>query len=353
MKAIPETDQALTSQMIEKTVNQVVRDLAKTMSWALGLAVAFLTVCFGLIGWRRQKQFSTAINRVVTSLGDLQSLQGSPMMAGARTVDPETPRALPNNGSSPFADYQLDSIKGMIADCYWTAKDSYALWIWKNLDFTQRTELLESLPYMREYSASLGNVPEKQFPFFDHAYYLKPFKLFMTSQEDLVQVVQAYPSTWHKLSPLRQAELSLGLEEKLKCMSVPSNDSAQTNTFPASALRTLSVQGTWGNLKDEDERELLRNPELVPKQIRGQIKSLVWLSLLPEERIREKFEKLDAQSLASAWVGPEDMLTRLENYLPDKKKALLKGYKSRIPAQRESPAFIWLWEESLKDESAA
>lgn len=353
MKVIPETNEALTNQLIERTVSKVVNDLAQTISWAVGVAVAVLLLCFGFVGWRRQKQFSQAINRVVTSLSDLQSPQNAAVMnSSLRQAEKAPPKALTSPTGSIFGGYELESIQAMLADCYWTEKDGYAVWIWKNLDFTQRNTLLETLPYMKNYSISLTDVPEKQFPFFDHAYYLRPQKLHLTSQEDLLQVVEAYPSTWHKLSPLRQAEITLPLEEKIKCMNVSVKDADQAHTFPQSKLRMLTIKGSWGELKEEDEKQIHINPDLVPRDMRGQIKSLVWLNLLPDERIKEKLERLDAQSLASAWVGPEEMLARLENLLPEKKKALLQGYRSRVTAQRESPAFVWLWEESLKDESA-
>lgn len=350
MKVIPEANHILQTHLIEKTAQQVIQALSQTLGWALGATVLFLTVCFGFIGWRRQQQFSAAINRVVSSLNELQTPQ-MPVGPASRAVDHEPTRALTSSGTSPLEGYKMDSIKSMISDCYWTNKDSYAVWVWRSLDFNQRTEVLESLPFMKAYSMYLSDLSEKQFPFFDHSYYLRPQNLLMTSQEDLAQVVQAYPSTWHKLSPLRQAELPITLEEKLKCMNVSMKESDQTNSFPQSSLRTLFIKGSWGELKDEDEMKLLKNPEIVPKDVRGQIKSLVWLTLLPEEHIREKFEKLDARSLATAWVGPEDMLARLEGYLPEKKRELLKGYKTRIPANRDSSAFLWLWEESLKDEA--
>jgi hypothetical protein len=106
--------------------------------------------------------------------------------------------------------------------------------------------------------------------------------------------------------------------------------------------------GSWGDLSVEDEVSLLKNPQVVPIALRGQIKSLVWLSLLPEEEIRAKLEQVDAKSLASAWVGPEEMLDRLESFLPERKKELLRNYRQRITAQRDSDSFVWLWEESLK-----
>ncbi len=289
------------------------------------------------------------MTRLIKSLGDLG-------VAGAATpmTLPEAPsrsrdRAAVSAGAeTSFKSYQLSSLISMISDCYWSDEDSYAAWIWGRMDVEQRRQLLENMPFMADYSNFLADKESSPFPYVNHAYYLNPLPCNMTSQKDMTELVRVDNSLWHILSPIRQAHLQLRLEERIRCMSAP-HKKYEKLVFTDSQMRALSVSGQWGDLSADDETQLLKDPWSVPVHLRSQIKSLVWLSTLPEEKIKEKLEKLDAKSLATAWVGPEELLNRLEGFLPEKKRELIRAYKDRIPATRDSDAFNWLWEESIKD----
>ncbi len=348
MKSIPMLEGGVTEDFLEKTVQKVVRDMGQFVGLTMALGLLSIGLLVLLLNWRRQKQFSQEIGKIVTSLADLQYSSPATPMTQVSAKEESMPLIGSSNHSS-LAGLQLESFAAMIADCYWTKKDAYAAWLWKNLDFSQRERLLEVLPYMPSYSAFVSEQEGKVFPFTDHAYYLRPAPLMLTSQEDLAKILHEQPSSWHKLSPLRQGEIELGLEEKLRCMSQTNDSGSDPIHYPVSILRSLVTKGNWGELSAQDEENLFRNPDLVPKVFRSQIKSLIWLGLLPEEEIRAKLEKLDARTLATAWVGPEDLLRRLEMSLPDKKRELLKNYHGKVSANRQSSAFNLLWEESLKE----
>lgn len=355
MKAIPIIENNMISpEALDKTLQKVVKDLGYTFAGILLVALVIGVLVIVTVNARRNRQFANEVDRIVESLKDLQWMgtggggnTASTSSLSHRDVS-EDSRFLSGPGGVSFSVYNLRSLKAMISDCYWTEKDEYASWIWKKMDFNQRSELLGTLPYIEAYSRYLSEIPAMPFPHFDHAYYVKPFEMSMTSQEDLAKFTRGAPVVWNLISPLRQSCLPLRLEEKLDCLKSSSGAILQNPIFPTSTPRDLSVMGSWGDLSVEDEETLLKNPHVVPISMRGQIKSLVWLSLLPEEEIRLKLEQVDAKSLASAWVGPEGMLNHLETLLPDKKKELLRNYRQRIPAQRDSDSFVWLWEESLK-----
>ena len=355
MKAIPIIENNMISpEALDKTLQKVVKDLGYQFAGILSVAFVIGILVMLVLSIRRNRQFAGEVDRIVESLKDLQWIgsggnnnSSASASISHRDVSDES-RLLSGSGGVSFSVYNLSSLKAMISDCYWAEKDEYASWIWKKMDFNQRSELLGALPFIEGYSRYLSEIPAVPFPHFDHAYYVKPFEMSMTSQEDLAQFTRSMPVVWNLISPLRQSCLPLRLEEKLDCLKSSSGIILQNPIFPVSVPRDLFVMGSWGDLSVEDEVSLLKNPQVVPIALRGQIKSLVWLSLLPEEEIRAKLEQVDAKSLASAWVGPEEMLDRLESFLPERKKELLRNYRQRITAQRDSDSFVWLWEESLK-----
>lgn len=355
MKAIPIIENNMISpEALDKTLQKVVKDLGYQFAGILSVAFVIGILVMLVLSIRRNRQFAGEVDRIVESLKDLQWIgsggnnnNSASASISHRDVSDES-RFLSGSGGVSFSVYNLSSLKAMISDCYWAEKDEYASWIWKKMDFNQRSELLGALPFIEAYSRYLSEIPAVPFPHFDHAYYVKPFEMSMTSQEDLAQFTRSTPVVWNLISPLRQSCLPLRLEEKLDCLKSSSGIVLQNPIFPVSVPRDLFVMGSWGDLSVEDEVSLLKNPQVVPIALRGQIKSLVWLSLLPEEEIRAKLEQVDAKSLASAWVGPEEMLDRLESFLPERKKELLRNYRQRITAQRDSDSFVWLWEESLK-----
>lgn len=102
----------------------------------------------------------------------------------------------------------------------------------------------------------------------------------------------------------------------------------------------------------EDEALLFRSPELAPAPLRKQLRSLVWLAHRDDETIRKVLARFDARSLASVWVGPDEVLKRLEQQIPEKKLKLLANYRQKDSPSRQSPTFDALVEEGLRDEAA-
>jgi hypothetical protein len=144
----------------------------------------------------------------------------------------------------------------------------------------------------------------------------------------------------------------LGLDEKMKALQAPA---PKTKTFSAqskSALRALSARPSWGDISSEDELAIYNNPAMIPDPMKQHIRSLVWLAQKNKQHIQKILSKYDARELASAWVGPDELLKTLEGSLPEKKLKLLQTYKEKVNPSRQSEIYQLLVDEGLKNEAA-
>jgi hypothetical protein len=90
----------------------------------------------------------------------------------------------------------------------------------------------------------------------------------------------------------------------------------------------------------------------VPVALRENIQTLVWLAQKDDAFIQKTLSRYDARSLASAWVGPEAVLKKLEAQLPEKKLKLLLNYREKTIPSRHSDAYASLVAEGFKNEAA-
>lgn len=244
-------------------------------------------------------------------------------------------------------------LKELFADCYWCQEDGYAHWLWKQLDSPQKTNLLAQWILLKDYSLSFVEAEPLELSYHEHPYYLDPLELFQLSQEDLCQLTRQELALWHFLSPMRQQNLPLTLEERLKAVQTkPDSKKPQFPDRKPSTPRTLEARISWGDLTSEDERSLFDHPDMVPVALREHIQSLVWLAQKEEAYIQKVLLRYDARSLASAWVGPEEVLKKLEAQLPEKKLKLLLTYIEKQTPTRHSEIYTSLVAEGLKNEAA-
>jgi hypothetical protein len=204
---------------------------------------------------------------------------------------------------------------------------------------------------MKDYSLYCVDIRPNELSYHEHPYYLAPRGLLWTSQEDLSSQVRKDFSLWHFLSPMRQQNLPLNLEERLTAVQTKP-DSKKSFSEGHSPLRILEAKLTWKDLSSEDEATLLNHPEMVPVTMRRNIRSLVWLVQKDDVFIQKALARYDARSLALAWIGPEDLLKKLEAHLPEKKLKLLLNYKEKMAPSRSSDAYASLVAEGFKNEAA-
>jgi hypothetical protein len=291
-------------------------------------------------------QFKALSEAVANSTG---SALLPPMANAARGVSEPSNEPV---DSTPFEHWTTAGLKELFADVYWCELDGYAHWLWKNLSGRQRTELLQALPYMKQYCDYFVEMEAIAHPFHEHPYYLEPLTLAQVSQDDLGDLVKKEPALWKSLSPMRRQRLALSLSEKIAAIQSVSSAKPPDLRTLKSPLRALKAVSVWGEVSQQDEKTIFQDPSVVPSEIRQHVRSIVWLAKKDREFIRRTLEKFDARSLASAWVGPEDVLRALEIHLPEKKLKLVHNYRSRVAPSRSSEIYQFLVEEGLKDEAA-
>lgn len=371
LKAIPIAKNKITVEY-KKPKDQIPKDPAKPNLDPQSLAViaqdaissmmkvfgslfgATLLVLFGFLfhqNSKKMKEFKLQVQLLTAAFADRAPM---PLPAAAAAGGNKSSYDTGGNGRKnreATQNLSLASLKELFADAYWCREDAYASWLWKNLESEQKTQLLNELSFMKDYSLFCVDIRPSELSYHEHPYYLSPRGLLWTSQEDLSAQVRQDFGLWHFLSPMRQQNLPLVLEERLTAVQTKP-ESKNTLIEAQSPLRTLEAKLSWKDLSSEDEATLLNHPEMVPVAMRANIRSLVWLVQKDEAFIQKALARYDARSLALAWVGPESLLKKLEAQLPEKKLKLLLNYKEKMAPSRNSDAYASLVAEGFKNEAA-
>lgn len=349
-------------RFIEDISNRIqvksLNDLVEKNSWRFTLWLMFITIStvfavFGFIFYLNKKkmnEFKEQMNLLTKAFLDNSGDRSSvPLERGGPKLN-DSARNQNSNLSqveNSFAKMKFITLRELIADCYWTEHDSYASFIWRKISLEQKQEMISQVPYMKNYSQWLVEVPAQEEAYHEHPYFLDPSQLWEVSQMDLAQEVEKNKSLWHLLSPLRQNQLPLKLEEKIA--AVQSRPLKEKILFQRKSLyRELGAISHFGELTNEDELAIFENPNLVPDQLKSQVKTLVWLTLCDQAKQEKILNQFDARSLAAAWVGPEILLHALEKRIPEKKMKMLQNYRTRLVPSRNSSAYQQIVEESLK-----
>ena len=99
------------------------------------------------------------------------------------------------------------------------------------------------------------------------------------------------------------------------------------------------------SLEDEVQLTSLENLSLGDKK---KIRSLKWLLELPKEECERIFKQLPAQTLAQAWIGPDDLLKALSQFIPEKKLKMVQSYRARLQPHRHSSGFEYIFSETMR-----
>jgi hypothetical protein len=336
------------SQIAHESIESI-NSIAKILFGSLGLFLLLVVVGSFLYSSRKMKEFKEQFNLLAKAISEGsggQQQNRAPLAAAASTSSSASGA---NNGLSRLP---LNAITELLADCYWCEEDTYAHWLWKTLSPEQRSETLNTLPFMKDYSLYFVQGPTLELGYHDHPYYLRPSSCAHLSMAAVNKSLKEDLGLWKQLSPIRQSHTNINLESKLKAMQSTSKTAPDWSKIPATASRILKTKAAWGDISLTDESLLYSNPTLVPVAMKENIRSLVWLAHKDRGVIEKILSKYDARSLASAWIGSEEILKKLEEGLPEKKLKLLQTYRERSPATRLSEVYQELVEEGLKDEAA-
>jgi hypothetical protein len=350
---------------LQDAMNAVANQTLLTFAWILTAALGGSLVIFiafsTLTNARLLREFRQHFSALSTALSEGKMGGASRPTREEMTDNDRVTSAVAQSPSSErersFENLPLNSLSELFADCYWCERDGYAAWLWQRLAVEQRKSLLTSLPFMSDYCAYIIALPATAASDHNHPYYLNPLALARLSQEDLAALVRQKPGLWHALSPLRQARLPLSLREKISALQASpmpeaADLSAAVKNSP-SPLRKLAIRPPWSEISLADEKSIFENPDSIPLEFRPHLKSLVWLALREPEVIKKALGPFDARSLATAWIGPKEALSRLEEALPEKKLKLLQTYLPKIQPDRHSEAYLALVEEGLYAEESA
>lgn len=342
----------LDPQSLAVIAQDAISSMMKVLGSLFGATLLVLIAFMFHQNSKKMKEFKMQIQLLTAAFAERAPMP-LPSAAGtsANKNSYDTPNAGSGKNSEALLKLSVASLKELFADSYWCREDAYASWLWKNLESSQKTTLLNDLSFMKDYSLYCVDIRPAELSYHEHPYYLDPHGLLWTSQEDMTSQVREDLGLWHQLSPMRQLNLPLTLEERLNAVQMKST--AQKKFKEAqSPLRVLEAKLSWRDLSTEDEATLLNHPEMVPVAMRENIRSLVWLGQKDEAFIQKVLSRYDARSLALAWIGPEDLLKKLEAQLPEKKLKLLLNYKEKMAPSRHSDAYASLVAEGFKNEAA-
>lgn len=347
LKAAPlDIPQPLDPKSLTDIFHQSVIFAGQILAGLLGACLLLLVLFHSYTNRRTLKEFRNQISSLNQTLADL-SLGGNagPTMA---PVARQTPSSADPSSRKDWSQLPSHTLSEIFADCYWCEEDGYAHWLWKQLPTEAKAKLLQELSFMRDYSLSFMNTEAEQAFHHEHPCYLDPMNLVKISQADLSKIVRDELSLWHSLSPMRQQNLPLSLQDKLTALQSSPSAKKKAAWAVVSAPRVLEYKPTWGEISETEELAIFENPSLVPEELRTHVKSLAWLAHRDPEFVRETLSKYDARTLASVWSAPAPILEKLEACLPEKKLKLMKNYAGKSIIDRQSPVFESLVEEGLR-----
>lgn len=349
-------DAQIVKDIDAKTLNEIASRSVDTLTTKMiylfsSMMLLIFTGC-AYISHRRMKDFRAQMSLLTSAVAE----NAVPSLG----FSPESPLSVaPSYGE--HLQYRINSLQGLsdqtlialLSDCYWCHEDGQAAWIWRRLDSKQKYRLIEAHEFLKKYSYSLQGAKEQESSLFEDPFYYHPQNYEHLSNQDLAQVVQKNFSLWHLLSPLRQNQLPLPLEKKLAIRGSSHNVSSYDfSKLPKSSERVLGKESVVTNISLDDEIKILENPEIIPKNQRKYVPTLVWLAQKDSEALKSILAKYDARTLASAWIAPEDTLKKLEACLPERKAKMVRSYLTRSLPTRNSGAFRNLYLEGLHEDAA-
>lgn len=226
-----------------------------------------------------------------------------------------------------------EAAEALIADCYWSQLDGYASWLWSQLPAAQKQKIIADLPFGFAYARILyAQLPEPG-TYHRHPAYAKPLSLNLVSNEDLKNIVNKNHGLWKWLSPIRQQQLNVSLQERLKFENADAPKPERISGSPSS-LRELAAP--WGSfeLTLSDEEYLLEHPDSVNMDQRAHLLTWIWLYRCEPSFQEQALTRYSAEDLASCWVGPEEVMNSLLARMPERKQKMVLEYKEQLKPSR-------------------
>ena len=348
---LPEVNTTLQAHDISKITEQFTENLSKAILYSLLSICLFSALVLFIYARNRSKNQKNSSDQIASALAQIGQ-NGLGASASTEATLPASLQNLPNVVNSSAQNWESEksqinelptaSLKELFADCYWSGLDSYAHFIWQNLSFDKKSQLLSQLPFLKKYAEHFSQVGPAELNHHNHPYYFNPSILNHLSNTHIHQMLEKNLNLWPTLGPIRQAQMPLKFEQRLKALEFSAANTAVLSKWEnqkASPERLLPLTSQSIYLSEAEEKTILQNTALVPEKFQSLIKSLLWLALSDEKTIADTLARYDARTLASGWVAHPDILQKLESCLPEKKLKLLTTYKERALASKDSPLY--------------
>ncbi|RYZ56257.1 MAG: hypothetical protein EOP07_12805 [Proteobacteria bacterium] len=301
---------------------------------------------------------STSIKAFQRSMESLAQNQDS--KASERPVENRSPAFQPESkgreSSTTASDIQQmiqqmpeGSLLSLLTDCYWTEEDAYAGFLWKRIPYNLRLQLIDHMPALFEYGSYVTELEEIDLGMEQDPSYLVPLPVHDVNMEQLTTQLRLYPSLYTRLSVMRKKALHLYANERLNFHRMDASQlprEPQSLSFDQSPARVLKKKLKLHASTFAQEMELL-TLKTVDIDVVEALPSLGWLLLLPLGTAEKILQPFSAKDLASAWVGPEEVLAALEKKVGPKKYALMLSYRSKLSPSRSSDCFLRIHDEAI------
>lgn len=311
---------------------------------AFGALVLVLLLGFGLLNrvvGGMKATLDAGVGRLASSLES-----GGFGGGGATAAQPAAPTtiqaSLSSSGGNIFENLSEEGLLALMSDCYWSEQDTYGAYVWHRIPVKARRGLLTKLNFLPEYTSYLSSVEEANLNLEQDPYYLSPLELASVDNKALTDLVRKNPGLLNTLSSLRVNNLDLKPVERIglaKKASEAGHSPANIGTPNPSQARKLKKKVQIQIRNIAEEKEILASKDITPEIMEGAV-SLGWLAKLSDTVITDVLSIYTAKQLASAWIGPPEVLDKLASQIPKKKLELLDSYRTSANPSRESQTFI-------------
>ncbi|MGK5084270.1 hypothetical protein WDW37_13320 [Bdellovibrionota bacterium FG-1] len=276
--------------------------------------------------------------------GTFRETENTQVSQGAQSGEPGT------TGSELYNSFTDEGLLALLTDCYWSECDEYGAYLWRRIPVPRKKALLDAAPFLQDYAGHLQNQAENNLKNDQDPYYIFPLPVWHLDNAVLTDVVRKNKSLFSKLSSLRIESMSFTALERIELARGGVDRLTQPPDFAGlkpSAIRSLRKQVRLNTISIEEERGLLGLAEVTTEIVQA-APSLGWLLLIDPKMAEAVLKTYSARDLATAWIGPPEILEKLMTVIPPKKAKLLISYASRIQPSRNSAVFRAIHEHVAK-----
>jgi len=306
-----------------------------------------------------QSMFMKGINQITSALADRNEV----LVPVEMTEEPpqEISKVQPQQRlkhNSPLTEAKFiesmdkESLSALITDCYWGHYDAYAAYIWSNIPVQKRKNIISNIPFVEKYASYICELNPINLGFHQEPYYINPLPLSELNNEDLSTLTRNLKGLIHKLPTMRIEKSKLTAKELYELnqgseLEVDIRELASAlKRIHSSERRSLNHKMKFQIRSISDESDILSIKDLSYED-KVNIPSLGWLLDLRGDKIKEILNPYSAEELATAWLGPKEILDKLSKYIPWTKYEKLIHVLQNVTPNRDAPIFHQIHQKTL------